>query len=165
MEFFRTKRLIIRNVNEKDVPFIYDYRNNEICARYQRGQVRELKEIEALVAKRKKDVFSVNSDFMLAVALKETDEIVGEINVMPSEDCISLGYTVSYKYHRKGFAFEALSSLIEKLHTAYPNYEFISFTEPQNKASMALLEKLGYTHLGYAEKMDSEVYGKWVKEI
>ena len=165
MEFFRTERLILRNVDEKDVPIIYDYRNNEICARYQRGQVKELKEIENLVAKRKNDVISVNADFMLTVALKTSNEMVGEIIVMPNDGCISLGYTFSYKHHRKGYAFEALSMLIEKLHATYPDWEFISFTEPKNEASIALLEKLGYTHLGYSEKLDSEVYGKWVKEI
>ncbi len=165
MEFFRTERLVLRNVKERDVPIIYDYRNNEICARYQRGQVKERKEIEDLVAKRKNDVISVNADFMLAAALKDSNEMVGEIIVMPNDGCISLGYTFSYKHHRKGYAFEALSVLIEKLHAAYPDWEFISFTESQNAASMALLEKLGYTHLGYSEKLDSEVYGKWVKEI
>ncbi len=162
MEFYSTDRLIIRNVAEKDVSYIYDYRNNEICARYQRGQVKELKEIENLVAERKNDVIAVNHSFMLAVALKDSDEIVGEIVVMPNDGCISLGYTFSYKHHRKGYAFEALSLLIEKLHAAYPAWEFISFTESENKASIALLEKLGYTHLGYAEELTSEVYGKWV---
>lgn len=165
MEFYRTERLVIRNVDEKDVPIIYDYRNNEICARYQRGQVKKRKEIYELVKNRKNDVVSVASHYMLAVALKDSDEIVGEITVMPNDGCISLGYTFSYKHHRKGYAFEALSMLIEKLHAAYPDWEFISFTEPQNKASMALLEKLDYTHLGFSEKMDSEVYGKWVKEV
>ncbi len=165
MVFYVTERLIVRNVLEKDVPFIYDYRNNEICARYQRGQVKNLKEINKLVKQHKNDVFTLNSDFMLAVALKDSDEIVGEIVVMPNDDCISLGYTFSYKHQRKGYAFESLSILIEKLHTTYPNCEFISFTESQNKASIALLEKLGYTHLCYSEKLYSEVYGKWVKEI
>ena len=164
MEFYPTERLIIRNVDEKDIPIIYDYRNNEICARYQRGQVKTLKEIQDLVEMRKNDVLSVSSDFMLAVALKDSDEMVGEIVVMPNDGCISLGYTFSYKHHRKGYAFEALSTLIEELHAAYPDWEFISFTESQNKASIALLEKLGYTHLCYSEKLDSEVYGKWVKE-
>ncbi len=42
--------------------------------------------------------------------------------------------------------------------------EFIRFTEPENKASMALLEKLGYAHLSYSESLASEVYGRWVKE-
>lgn len=165
MEFYRTNRLIIRNVNEKDIPIIYDYRNNETCVRYQRGQVKELKEIEDLVAQRENDDITVNHNFMLAVALKDSDEMVGEIVVMPNDGCISLGYTFSYKHHRKGYAFEALSLLIEKLHAAYLDWEFISFTEPENKASMALLEKLGYTHLGYSKNLDSEVYGKWVKEI
>lgn len=165
MEFFRTERLILRNVREKDIPIIYDYRNNEICARYQRGQVKELHEIEDLVAKRKDDGISVNSNFMLAVALKNSDEMVGEIVVMPDDGCISLGYTFSYQHHRKGYAFEALSTLIETLHDKYPDWEFISFTEAENTASMALLEKLGYTHICYSEKLDSEVYGKWVKEM
>lgn len=165
MEFYRTNRLIIRNVNEKDIPIICDYRNNEICARYQRGQVKELKEIEDLVVQRKNDDITVEHNFMLAVALKDSDEMVGEIVVMPNDGCISLGYTFSYKHHRKGYAFEALSMLIEKLHAIYPDWEFISFTEPQNKASIALLEKLGYTHLCYSEKLVSKVYGKWVREI
>lgn len=165
MEFYRTKRLIIRNVDEKDIPIIYDYRNNEICARYQRGQVKGLDEIEGLVAQRKNDTLTSNQNFMLAVALKDTDEMVGEIAVMPNDGCISLGYTFSYKHHRKGYAFEALSMLIENFHAIYPDWEFISFTEPQNKASRALLEKLGYTHLCYSEKLNSEVYGKWVREI
>lgn len=164
MEFYRTERLMIRNVEEKDVPIIHDYRNNERCARYQRGQVKKLEEIQTLVEKRKNDVISVDSDFMLAIALKDTDEMVGEIVVMPNDGCISLGYTISYQHHRKGYAFEALSVLIEKLHAAYPDWEWISFTEPQNQASIALLEKLGYTHLCYSEKLESEVYGKWVKE-
>lgn len=164
MEFYRTERLVIRNVEEKDIPIIHDYRNNEICSRYQRGQVKTLSGISDLVEKRKNDVLSVHSDFILAAALKDSDEMVGEIVVMPNDGCISLGYTFSYKHHRKGYAFEALSSLIEKLHAAYPDWEFISFTEPQNTASMALLEKLGYAHICYSEKLDSEVYGKWVKE-
>lgn len=164
MIFYRTDRLVIRNVAEKDVPTIYDYRNNEICVRYQRGQAKELKEIENLVAERKNDVIAVNHNLMLAVALKDSDEMVGEIVVMPNDGCISLGYTFSYKHHRKRYAFEALSLLIAELHTAYPDWEFISFTKPENKASIALLEKLGYTHLGCAEKLTSEVYGKWAKK-
>ena len=36
-----TKRLHLRNVLQNDVDVIFDYRNNEICARYQRGQVKD----------------------------------------------------------------------------------------------------------------------------
>ena len=117
MIFLKTDRLVLRNVTAKDAGIMYDYRNNEICAQYQRGQTKDNNGIVALVERRKNDVISVDAPFMVAVALKETDEMVGEIVVMPEDGTISLGYTFSYKHHRKGYAFEALNALINMLHT------------------------------------------------
>ena len=140
---------------------MFDYRNNEICARYQRGQTKDYDGIVQLVERRKADVMSVEAPFFVAVALKETDEMVGEIVVMPADGTISLGYTFSYKQHRRGYAFEALSALIRILHEQYPAWDFISFTEPENKPSMELLKKLGYKDLGYLPSKESRVFGKW----
>ena len=126
-----TKRLHLRNVSQNDVQAMFDYRNNEICARYQRGQ------------------------------LKETNELIGEIIVKPKDNTISLGYTFSYKYHRQGYAFEALTVLHEHLHKVAPEWEFISYTECENIASIELLKKLGYKDLGYVPSMDSKAFGKW----
>ena len=161
MTFIETNRLILRNVAAKDADIMYDYRNNEICARYQRGQTKDYNGIVALVERRKNDVMSVDAPFMVAVALKDTDEMVGEIVVMPKDGTISLGYTFSYKHHRKGYAFESLSALINLLHEQYPEWDFISFTEPENESSMALLKKLGYKDMGYIPSMESRAFGKW----
>ena len=38
MIFLETDRLLLRNVIIDDVDIMFDYRNNEICSRYQRGQ-------------------------------------------------------------------------------------------------------------------------------
>ena len=92
MRFFETDRLFLRNITAKDADTMYDYRNNEICARYQRGQTKDYNGIVALVERRKNDVMSVDAPFMVAVALKDTDEMVGEIVVMPKDGTISLGY-------------------------------------------------------------------------
>ena len=161
MFFIETARLILRNVAAKDADNMYDYRNNEICARYQRGQTKDYEGITALVEKRKNDIISTNTPFFVAVARKETDEMVGEIVVMPNDGTISLGYTFSYKHHRKGYAFESLTALINLLHEQYPEWDFISFTEPKNEPSMALLKKLGYKNMGYIPSMESQVFGKW----
>ena len=98
---------------------------------------------------------------MMAVALKDTNEMVGEIVVMPNDGTISLGYTFSYKHHRNGYAFESLTALINLLHEQYPEWDFISFTEPENEPSMALLKKLGYKDMGYIPSMESRAFGKW----
>ena len=143
---------------------MFDYRNNELCARYQRGQTKDLPGITALVEKRKHDTISTDAPFLLAVALKDTEEMIGEIVVMPSDGAISLGYTFHYAHHRKGYAYEALSVLINDLHKRFPDWEFISFTEPGNTASMALLRKLGYEDLGYVPKLESQAFGKWIVE-
>ena len=102
---------------------------------------------------------------MIAVALKDTNEMIGEIVVMPNENTFSLGYTFSYKYHRQGYAFEALAVLIDFLHDKYTDWEFISFTDPKNEASMGLLKKLGYKDLGYIPSKESQAFGKWITKM
>ena len=161
MVFMETNRLRLRNVALKDAEIMYDYRNNEICARYQRGQVKDYDGIVNLVECHKDDKMSVDTPFLVAVALKDTDEMVGEIVVMPNDGTISIGYTFSYKHHRRGYAFEALTGLIDLLHERYTEWEFISFTEAQNEPSMALLKKLGYKDMGFIPSMESRVFGKW----
>ncbi len=164
MIFVETARLRLRNVLIKDADEIFDYRNNEICAKFQRDQTKDLDGIINLIEKRKQDVLSVDAPSMIAVALKETDNIIGEIIVMPNEGTISLGYTFSYKIHRQGYAYEALSALIDQLHARYPDWDYISFTEADNIASRELLKKLGYTDLGYLPSKDSQVFGKWLRQ-
>ena len=144
---------------------MYDYRNNEICARYQRGQTKDYEGILDLVERRKDDVMSVDAPVLVAVALKDTDEMVGEIVVMPNDGTISLGYTFSYKHHRKVYAFESLTAVIDLLHERYPEWDFISFTEPENAPSMNLLKKLGYKDMGYIPSMESRVFGKWTTAV
>ena len=162
MIFLTTERLILRNPAPEDARIMYDYRNNPICARYQRGQVKDPEGIATLIHKHQQDVLSLDSRSFLAVALRETGEMIGEIMVMPQDGAISLGYTFSYKHHRQGYAYEALSALLELLHNRFPDQEFICFTERENLPSRNLLTKLGYQDLGYAPKIQSEIFGKWL---
>lgn len=161
MIFLETDRLILRNVVITDADIMFDYRNNELCARYQRGQTKDREGIVSLIERRRGDVMSIEAPFFIAVALKDSDEMIGEIVVMPNEGTISLGYTFSYKHHRKGYAYEALNALINLLHEKYPAWDFICFTDPENDPSKSLLKKLGYKDMGYIVSKQSQVFGKW----
>lgn len=164
MIFLETHRLCLRNVQPEDAVVMFDYRNDLRCARYQRGQTRDLPGIEKLAADHRTDVLGTDENCLVAVADRGSNNLIGEIIVMPNDNCFSLGYTFHYAHHRKGYAFEALSALIERLHKCYPDWEFISFTDRDNLPSQKLLLKLGYKDLGYIEKLDSQMFGKWVKE-
>ena len=161
MIWIETERLVLRNVAAKDADTMYDYRNNEICAKYQRDQTKDYEGICRLLERRKDDALTVDAPCLIAVALKDTDEMVGEIVVMPKDGTISMGYTFHYNHHRKGYAYEALHALIQLLHRNHPTWDFICFTEPENTPSMALLAKLGYQNMGYLPSLQSQVFGKW----
>lgn len=164
MIHIETARLLLRNTQSADAEVMFDYRNNPICAKYQRGQSTSLPDIQALVTARQNDSISDSRNFFIVVSLKDSGSMIGEIVVMPNDSCFSIGYTFHYSQHRKGYAFEALSALTELLHQNYPKMEFISFTEPENLPSRKLLEKLGYTDMGYIPRLTSQMYGKWIKD-
>lgn len=111
MIFLETERLILRSLEEKDAEIMYDYRNNPICSKYQRDQTKDLAGIKYLIDRRKNDKISTDSAFMAAAALKDSDEMIGEIVVMPNDMAITLGYTFSYKYHRKGVCLRGVKRI------------------------------------------------------
>ncbi len=164
MVFLETRRLRLRNVEPKDAKEIFDYRNHELCAKYQRDQTKDFAGIVDLVQKRKNDTLTTEDTAMIAVAWKDTDAIIGEIVVMPNMGTVSLGYTFSYKIHRQGCAFEALTALTQMLHGQFPEWDFVCFTEVGNAPSRNLLKKLGFTDCGYLPAKDSRVFGKWLRE-
>ena len=51
MTFMETERLRLRSPAAKDAEIMFDYRNNELCARYQRGQTRDFAGISALLCR------------------------------------------------------------------------------------------------------------------
>ncbi len=164
MIFIETNRLRLRNIDRKDVDEMFDYRNNEICSKYQRGQTTDYDGIVALAERRKDDKLTMEAPSLICVAQKETDVMIGEIVVMPNEGTISFGYTFSYKIHRKGYAYEALSTLMEYLHDHYPEWDYVCFTETENIPSKELLKKLGFTDMGYLPQKGSQVFGKWLRQ-
>lgn len=66
--------------------------------------------IKALNKEYQFETLSADKPFIMAVALKATYEMIGEIVVLPNKGTFSLGYTISYKHHRMGYAFESLSA-------------------------------------------------------
>ncbi len=161
MIFLETERLHLRNLKESDLDELVYYRNDERCTRYQRGQLHQRSDLAALIQRRMQDELLPEGRKQLAIARKDTDELVGDMTIFMEDKTITMGYTISSKYHRRGYAFEMLSAVIGLLHETYPGWEFRCYTEPENVASMALLQKLGYEHLGYAPDTASEVFGKW----
>lgn len=161
MIFLETQRLYLRSLRTSDIEELYDYRNEERCARFQRGQLRERADLEALILRRQNDAFLTEGKKQLAIGFKD-GTLIGEITIF-NQAAIVMGYTLSYKHHRKGYAYEMLSAVIVALHQAYPTKEFLCFVEFENVASIRLLKKLGYEALGVDSAENALVFGKYSK--
>lgn len=158
-----TARLRLRSFDMKDLDELFAYRNDERCARFQRWSTKDTQREALAEVIRKCAACSLQKvgKQQYAIALKENDALVGDVTVFLENPTITLGYTVSPKYQRRGYAFELLSALAEKLHELYSERELICLVEPENIASCNLLKKLGFEDLGYAEKISSQIYGRW----
>ena len=160
----QTERLRLRNVRAEDAACMYAYRNSELCLRYQRGQNREKQKIAELIENRKDDTIGVEAPFMLAVALKETDEMTGEIVVIPNEGTITLGYSFHPAHYRKGYAFECCEAVLEIGKEEYEFETVQALVKEDNTASAKLCEKLGFANAGKVWNQQEE-YVKWIKTL
>ena len=79
---------------------------------------------------------------------------------------MTLGITIAPEYQRRGYAGEILSAVVEEVRDVYPALDIVALIDPENAASIALFEKLGFERECYAEKIQSFVYvisGSWNK--
>ena len=164
MIYLETDRLVLRSLRREDLDILHAYRNSAVCAKYQRGQEKGRSEIAALIEAHGWDVLFEGDTHRLAIALKGSGEMVGDVVTFYRDRTITLGYTISHHHHRKGYAFEMLSALTEALHERFPDREVVCCVDPENAASIGLLKKLGFVDLGYAGPIHSQIFAKWPVE-
>ena len=159
MEFLRTERLVLRNLRQEDAAAVFAYRNDEACGRYQRWEDTSLKAVEGLIFAAEGDVFPSKKEEQ-HFAVCDGSGLVGDMSYFYSEEdrCVTLGITVAPERQRKGYAFELLQAVVEKVREAYPALDLVALIDKDNGASIALFEKLGFYRECYAESIQSCVY-------
>ena len=78
------------------------------------------------------------------IELKKERKVIGTIHLMSNEDFMEIGYVMAYDYRRKGYAYEALDALIRILFQFQGLHRLEASCYDYNKASICLLEKLGF---------------------
>jgi ribosomal-protein-alanine N-acetyltransferase len=157
LNYFISKRLVLRPFNENDLDTLYRYRNDERCAKYQTWTSRSRQELSSFIDELKTRQLGV-SWIQLAIALKTNNQLVGDIYLDFDLHTISLGYTIDYLYHRQGYAFEIIQELLIYLGNNYPHKQVVAKVFTANQASINLLLKLDFKKVGIIEKEDTYVY-------
>ncbi len=159
-DFIKTKRLKLRQFQNQDLDLLFDYRNNLQCSQYQRWSDTSYEQLEHFIEKYQKDTFgSMTYEQHYAISLLD-NHLIGDLSVFvnSAQKCITIGYTISYQHMRQGYAFEMLTSVLCYLKVHYPQHEIVALVEPENYASIHLLEKLKFKHDVYSPQINSHVY-------
>lgn len=168
MKILKTDRLYLRNLELSDTDYIYEYRNNEECYKYQRWDDFSREDIKLFILKFREDRFlSTKEEQHFAICLEADDVLVGELAYFHNEEdnCITLGITISYQYHKNGFAFEILKEVIRKINDKYSSMDIVGLIEKENFKSVKLFEKLGFKQECYAASISSYVYVLYGKKL
>jgi ribosomal-protein-alanine N-acetyltransferase len=95
--------------------------------------------------------------FVYAVVLPEGERpMVGHagfhgppgVNAVKAPDAVEVGYSVFQPYRRRGYATEVVRALIDWASREHGVQRFIASISPENEASLALVKRLGFKHIG-----------------
>ena len=147
--YLQTARLTLRNFIDGDLEPFLAYRNDPEVAKYQGWGIPYPREKgEAFISSMKERVALKQDDWIqYAVALKDTDELIGDLGCYIKKDDIRqarIGFTLASKYWRMGYITEVIPHLLEYLFEDMDIHRVAADCDVENIASYRTLEKLGF---------------------
>lgn len=162
-----TDRLILRRFVDSDLPALFAYRNDPEVARYQNWSVTDESGLRVFIQNQQSLQPGTHGEWsQLAIALKSTDELVGDCVLRTGvEDSRQgeIGFTLARRHQGKGFASEAVSALLEYAFAKLGLHRVVAITDCENAASVRLLERLGLRREGHFLQSISNK-GEWRDE-
>ena len=147
-----TDRLVLRRYRSEDAESCFAFLSNEQdaymdCCRAFTDMDEEFYERVKLFGERE-------TQYM--VTMKDSGEVIGTVNVFADDaravDAKEIGYSITPAHQRKGYAFEALSALLDLLQKELCLELVTAGILPENIASERLLTKLGFQREGLRHK-------------
>lgn len=133
-----TERLILRRYTADDLSDLYEYLSDEEVVRYEPYKPMSLAETKDNLNWR------MSTDEMIAVELKETHKMIGNIYLGKRDfNSLELGYVFNQKFWGKGYAKEGCEAMI-KHSFANGIHRIFAECDPMNISSWKLLESLGF---------------------
>jgi RimJ/RimL family protein N-acetyltransferase len=142
-----TGRLRLRRLVASDSPAVYAYRSLPEVARLQFWDPRNEEEIRAFL----EELSRVEPDtpgtwFQLGITLRESGLLIGDCGIrFPAEERwqVELGISLAPSHHGKGYATEALGTVLDYCFGPLGKHRVFASADPRNDASIALMERIG----------------------
>jgi RimJ/RimL family protein N-acetyltransferase len=144
-----SERLQLRFLNRDDVDDVLIYQSDPESVRYIPWEPRDRNQvIEGLLkAESCLGLRTNNQSLMLAVVLKETGQVIGQLNskiVDEANNTANIGYVINQNYRGKGYCAEAVSRLLDDIFTVQNVRRVIADIDVRNETSIRVVERLGF---------------------
>lgn len=147
-----TERLLLRRFAERDLAPFLAYVNDPVVARYQTWESYSERKARDNIERQKHLTPGVPGQwFTFAVELKETGRLAGHVALKTEEDGrqAEIGFTFAREYHGRGLASEAAARVLDYAFDALALHRVTAITDCENRASVALLGRLGLRREGH----------------
>jgi len=147
-----TSRCYLREMTLLDLPDLYELYGQEGMTDYMEPLYD--KEEEYAYAKAYiQNMYRYYGYGMWLVKDRVTHRLIGRAGLNhcePEGECVlEMGYAIGVPYQKKGYATEVCRAIIDYAKCADLGFDKLHcFVQPGNEASMALLHKLGFAHMG-----------------
>lgn len=155
-----TERLLIRRFEASDWKDLYDYLSDEDVVKFEPYSAYTVEQCKTEAKWR------ADQDFFLAVCLKSTGKLIGNVYFQRQEPAELLtweiGYVFNAGYQKKGYAAESCAAVIKNAFDNLQARRIVAMCDPQNTASWRLLERLSFRREGYLLKnifFEKDAYG------
>ena len=152
MQYLNTNRLHLKPLKESDSSFILELMNTEDWLTFI-GDRKVSNQTEALHYIQK--IITNNNMSYWVVQLNKID--IGIITLIKREHLsfYDIGFAFLPKFHGKGYAYEASNAIIELIIETSNYQTILATTNPKNKNSIRLIEKLGFSF--YKTELNSSI--------
>lgn len=93
------------------------------------------------------DKWEKSEEFNMCICLKDhLSRPIGMFKIKPSENTVNIGYVLAEKYWNQGLITESVKAFCQLLFSFSELTEIQAFTDPENGASIAVLQKAGFSY-------------------
>lgn len=137
-KILETDRLLLRKYCKQDLQDLYAYLSDAEVVKYEPYKAMDMAEVSEELKER------IASDEMIAVVLKATDKLIGNLYLGKRDfDSLEIGYVFNRHYWRQGYAKESCEAIIKKAFSE-GTHRIYAECDPSNTNSWRLLECLGF---------------------
>jgi RimJ/RimL family protein N-acetyltransferase len=151
MRFLKSERLILRHFNPNDAPFILALLNEPSFLRYIGDKkVRTLEDARQYIVNGPQATYERHGFGLYQVELRDSHTPIGMCGLLKREELSQpdIGFAFLPDFWNKGFAFEAAAAVLKDARERLQLHRILAIVNPDNEASIGLLQKLGLNFEG-----------------